>query len=579
MFCTKCGKELYEGDLFCAYCGAEVRRHKPEGNEEVIFNPPFKLEAQKRTNEILKATEQSDDANAEEKKRHEAIAFDWNLDGFPTAGPKKTEDIAFNWDSVIERKNTGKSPAEPNIEKIAFKNEDFSWQEVLHEKTANATESTTPFMVNEPEKVMSTEELEKEIFGTATIGEEGAKEERDNRFYTFNKKNDAFDELLEKERERMRSMEEAYNRQLTDMDYTWVPEVFPPREERKTGHAEQMTRITREDDDKSDYGRIDGRVGNENENIALSEAKGNIRVVHISQPILPQSVDLTKCAAEDTRKTKTDVAEEASLRNEDSQHDLLSGKDKEKLRYSDIFPKAEVSNVDNDGNHDAGTADYGENRPTKKRRLLKALVTVLLLALAIEGGALAVKFFAPESKVSAMIDSAIFKATDLFIGSSTPQNADGDDDGGLVSADDGKAAYFSNLVIEKATDIKSIGSVSYNPEMTYISGKEYSFAEIPETEAFIDAEWADAGVTYGEKLLEAVIKYYDGWIDTNLESNLMGINTLEIGEIRTGTEGFYVLCEVTYATADGEELSQYQTVFVKISNGLMVINEIKEERF
>ena len=54
MFCTKCGKELYEGDRFCAFCGAEVRSRSASKNDDIVFNPPFKLEAQKKTEEILK---------------------------------------------------------------------------------------------------------------------------------------------------------------------------------------------------------------------------------------------------------------------------------------------------------------------------------------------------------------------------------------------------------------------------------------------------------------------------------------------------------------------------------------------
>ena len=47
MFCTKCGKELYDGDKFCAYCGAAVREPKLAKYDDVVFNPPFKIEAVK----------------------------------------------------------------------------------------------------------------------------------------------------------------------------------------------------------------------------------------------------------------------------------------------------------------------------------------------------------------------------------------------------------------------------------------------------------------------------------------------------------------------------------------------------
>lgn len=87
MFCTKCGKELYEGDRFCAFCGAEVRSRSASKNDDIVFNPPFKLEAQKKTEEILKAAEER--REEEKKAKRETVAFDWNLEGFPTTRPKR----------------------------------------------------------------------------------------------------------------------------------------------------------------------------------------------------------------------------------------------------------------------------------------------------------------------------------------------------------------------------------------------------------------------------------------------------------------------------------------------------------
>ena len=60
MFCTKCGKKLYEGDAFCGHCGAKVREDLMfksdsknfSGYEEVVFNPPFRREAERRTQNI-----------------------------------------------------------------------------------------------------------------------------------------------------------------------------------------------------------------------------------------------------------------------------------------------------------------------------------------------------------------------------------------------------------------------------------------------------------------------------------------------------------------------------------------------
>ena len=109
MFCTKCGKKLFDGDSYCGYCGAKVREElmfKTETKtqsritayDEVVFNPPFKAEAQRRTQHIEEETKPYSS-----EPRKERVTLDWNLDGFPQAD-RKQDDFEINWDAVIEKK-------------------------------------------------------------------------------------------------------------------------------------------------------------------------------------------------------------------------------------------------------------------------------------------------------------------------------------------------------------------------------------------------------------------------------------------------------------------------------------------
>ena len=499
MFCTKCGKELYEGDRFCAFCGAEVRSRSASKNDNIVFNPPFKLEAQKKTEEILKAAEER--REEEKKAKRETVAFDWNLEGFPTTRPQKTEDVDFNWDSVLEKRSRiGSDAVYPE------KKEPVELQEPTVEKIE---------LPETRDEAMPVEELEKELFGSL-------EKEPDDRFYTFNQKNNAFQELLDKEKERVRSLEDEYNKQLAEMDYTWVPDVFPAKHKPEPGKE-----IQAEPDEPV--------------------------LIGVVQPQTPQTLDLTK----------ETVIPPSNASNEES-----TPTDKEKLRYSDIFPRVDTPGSGGSG---SGSAfDEEEEEPLKKHTGLKILIAILIIALVLEGIILAIKFFAPDSKASQMVNDVIFKVADIFTGGS-------DEPANDVQDDDVKSAYISGIVTEKAADVKTIGSVIYNPQLVYDKSKAYSFDEIASADEFVDAEWKDASATYGEKLIETIIKYYDGWIDTKKDESLVGINTLEIGEIKTGQSGFYTLCKVTYAGADGSEISDVQTVYTVISNGLMVINEIKEE--
>ena len=133
MFCTKCGKELHEGDIFCAYCGNKVRAQAAFENNmgrysEVVFNPPFKVEAQRRTEEITREVKKYS-----QEPRRESLQFDWNLDGFPGTGKRKDEDFKFNWDDVLEKKRDSR---EIEVEKILFVTEEEKPEEPKEDKEA-----------------------------------------------------------------------------------------------------------------------------------------------------------------------------------------------------------------------------------------------------------------------------------------------------------------------------------------------------------------------------------------------------------------------------------------------------------
>ena len=565
MFCTKCGKELYEGDRFCGFCGAEVRNRIASKNDEIVFNPPFKIEAQKKTEEILKAVEE----RKEEAARKETVAFNWNLEGFPAAQPKKTEEVDFNWDSVLERKNKNQpqpryteqkmfAEAEPEIPQ-----EPVKMQFEIPRQPAMTPEFEIKQTPDEDEE-MSVEELEKEIFGDSQrIG--------DDRFFTFNQKNNEFQKLLDKEKERVQNLEQEYNRQFAEMDYTWVPEVFPVKRvsaQKKEPKAEPIAEIKKE-----------------------AESAADTVLIGVTQPVTPKTVDFTaegisakkessqsdrdqsapqKRMPSGNKPTGGDSKDATPSESAESASEANAPSGNDKLRYSDIFPRVDVKS---DGSSVADN-DYYENHeePVKKHIVLRALVTILIIALVIEAAVLAIKFFAPESKASEMINDTLFKVADLFTGNSGEniENTEGGEE-------DIMGAYMANIVTEKSANVKTIGSVIYNPELVYDKNKTYSFAEISTADEFVDGQWEETNATYGERLMEAVIKHYDGWLSTNEDESLVGINTLEIGETKTGQSGFYTLCKVTFAKADGSEASTVQTVYTVISGELMVINEIKEE--
>ena len=586
MFCTKCGKELYDGDRFCAHCGAEVREPKRARYDDVVFNPPFKLEAEKRTEEILRATE----TPKPEHKSRETVAFDWNLEGFPSAQPRKTEAVDFNWDSVVERRNSSRGIT---VEKIQPEKESFfRSQDIEPEYKPEPETEPEPEPEPESEPVLSIEELERELFGSeneenalskdieptiiapgagtsARDWQAAAEHEKDapgcsgdERFYTYNQKFDAFQELLDKERERLKNLEGSYNRDKEAMDYTWAGEVFPELENTKEETSAEPEAEPEPVAEPEPATEPEPAVEPEQE----PQEEKPVEFVGVAAPAATMAIDLS---TENTESTPS----------------------KTKLRYSDVFPR---DLVNDNGTGPADTAQEGkeikplggiyddldddDEEPEKRHILAKVIIAILIILIVIEGGILAVKFIAPESKVSLWANDLMLSAIDLIIG----KESDEDTDDPMPSSNNEKEVYMSGLVDKASEDMKTIGEAVYSPELKFSMLEDYSFEEISAAEAFVDADWLEDAqgnsVTYGQRLTETLIRYYDGWQDANTDKSLVGINKLEIGEIRTGKEGFYALCRVTYAGEDGSETVRYQTVYLRISQDAMIINEIKEDK-
>lgn len=124
MICKNCGKELSSEDKFCSRCGSKVEALVEAAFEEVVFNPPFKVENEMR--EAAKETAAKEPITTEElskaeaiKRRFDTIDFTWDLSGFPSdkkAEKKATEDIVFDWTSQAAPKQKTEEPAFREVE-------------------------------------------------------------------------------------------------------------------------------------------------------------------------------------------------------------------------------------------------------------------------------------------------------------------------------------------------------------------------------------------------------------------------------------------------------------------------------
>lgn len=704
MFCTKCGSELHEGDRFCANCGAKVRdeeitqEEKPK-YEGIVYNPPFKLEAERRTAEIEKARQAQSQQN--EIKR-EPVNFDWNLEGFPEAEPKKSEDVDFNWGEVVERRRR--------------RRQDDVVSPFTHDVQETPTRVTDddPMFRKAEDTPMTAAELEKELFGPDYKGLSAFRDDemREStaqleKFYTYNQKKEAFQALLDQEYARLQNMEEARKPDTDSLDYTWAERLFPgsranveppvvqekpPQRKRSVqtevqppvstpaqGEAAAITAdpiVTMNRPEASSDNTEQAAEAAAMQSAAV-EAQNNLTadtpaelmdatidfsavraarrqtkqmetptgenaedVVAVSQQqenqppkaVIPEAAPTAmpqQAPAVDAQQASTANAQQAPLTEEPqrirkrpepapdrpvvryeelhpeyqpeedpdnlfSDVDVLPSthQEKSKLRYSDVFPKGFVDDGDNQRHSAAGSDEPiwvhpSEEKEVSRREseedtgkmsiLVKLLIVLLAILIVAEGILLVTKFIAPDSAFSQKTNELIETVLDKITG--------GDDDGIGGNADPGTVDVTSDTdvgqALAKIPQPATIGEVAEAASLKYNLSREYAFEEIAQTTDFTNATWrtGDDGnkETYADGIVQAIVTYYDDWQGSNKDQSLIGINKLEIGEIRTGVSGYYTLCRLTFATSDNTGVLKYSTVHVLVSGDSAEVDEVKEE--
>jgi len=623
MYCTKCGKELYPGDRFCAHCGSEVRAARPTVYDDIVFNPPFREEARRRTEEITDSFVGFKDTTLEEKKpeyRRETVAFDW---GMEKRDSRKIESSDFDWSQVAEL-GTKRKPLKLEVEQIEPRNQRFfvTEPEKPEVKVVGFAQPAGTIYFEKEEAPMSIEDLEREIFGaddrmlpkkeekietleeTKVFTKGGQEKEEpqflEEKFYTFNQKCDAFDELIQKEKEHLESMgvdvektkavsiqenlpkeepkeepfeeifnndlqkdelpkEELYhpefenNEKLIKKDYSYfeMPDPEVPVLEDILEEAEKEKQV------KLRYSDVFPRVpvdenGNPVENSENYEPSPEAKVKH--EPVVPKIIAENKAKKEALeKKVETTYYNKRPEKKEEERRDLTG-----------IFDPVEIE----------------EDEPKKRHIFAKIIIFILVVLLLCEGVILGVKFVAPDSEFSKWVSEKTIVLIDYgmsIINGENPFKDKGSDN----DATGEEANSYKILVDDAAKSSKKIGEITYSSDVEYNKLSKFEFPEVATASEFVDEVWfTDASgneKTYGQILMSTIVSYFDGWKDINKDESLVGINKLEIGETKIGDTGFYTLARITYAGDDGGEVVKYQTVYTRVSDKSIVINMVKEE--
>jgi Si:dkey-72g4.2 protein (fragment) len=208
MYCKKCGKRLADGDKFCGNCGTKI-----DASE---INIGFAEEEPKP------------------KKNFDFGDFNWDLDGYPDEDKAKTEDVDFNWNTVLEEKKRKDIEEKSFTETIMTENElfdriqsednakdaseiSFNWElgsttrvekadrfESIIPKVEEKAELEIPVEVSEEhEEVKDLVDIDEAL--AAGLAAASSPRRSIDKFYTFNQKNEEFQALLDQEYERLRN--------------------------------------------------------------------------------------------------------------------------------------------------------------------------------------------------------------------------------------------------------------------------------------------------------------------------------------------------------------------------------------
>ncbi len=227
MYCRKCGRAIEEGDAFCTNCGTPVPAEELVSRRmnTAAHNPEFKWDVREEF---------------PEPKKRETMVFNW-ADGSMTpvsrdAGSEPAAEPSFRTPEPEPVTEPSVREPEPAAEPLPVETEPTRVFTVPEEPTVAPYAAPTDTLVREPYETAElpretapapSDTTEREIFRDIERADEEAVRRRDDRFYTFTRKNEEFQRLLDREYERIRRNGTPVERPLR-MDSPLFPEEPAP---------------------------------------------------------------------------------------------------------------------------------------------------------------------------------------------------------------------------------------------------------------------------------------------------------------------------------------------------------------
>lgn len=592
MFCKECGKSINDDSKFCSYCGSKV---EPIDKMQSFEN--FSNEAN-NPHEVQQKTAGRTDSQTPEKSIKDinlkrTANFNWDLDGFPSDDQRKEKKISIDWDDVLMSGNQDNDSTKIRRDTKGRKTDSFFFATKINDSDKSVQNNDDV-------------DLQSFLFEDKTNNQDfSGKSDADfvengdsvavNKFYTFNKKNEEFQRLLDKEYEKLKN-DDGFQ-EIEDDEKEFCTSDDSSSEAKKGGEESELdSPIFLKPRSNGD---ISGEV--ENSGVGVLEdgdrpkeagngehipserngSEGDIEVKNdgdendsiISEP---EGVELQEGQADSQSEPSED--ELKSRRNRRGRADNRS---KTKFDFHAIFDDEDVidsSNIIkqkkthkkddelienvklNDSKDEDQVTDEEDKPKSKGKKILSILFYIILIIVIL---ILGIKLVAPDSSLAINIDRAYETVIDKITGK-TPKGAQVEE-----------SKTIEDWIADASSANQNISKIESDPEIKVdITNKD--FKGMDASKPFSDSIWytTDDGqdVYYGGDIVKAVVAYYSDLNTSSGGINDTKIDHLKIGEIRTGEFGFFVATSFN----DDKERKNIYNLYIEPEGTVMKVKDSVE---
>ena len=592
MFCKECGKSINDDSKFCSYCGSKV---EPIDKMQSFEN--FSNEAN-NPHEVQQKTAGRTDSQTPEKSIKDinlkrTANFNWDLDGFPSDDQRKEKKVSIDWNDVLMSGNQDNDSTKIRRDTKGRKTDSFFFATQIHDGDKSVQNNDDV-------------DLQSFLFEDKTNNQDfSGKSDADfvengdsvavNKFYTFNKKNEEFQRLLDKEYEKLKN-DDGFQ-EIEDDEKEFCTSDDSSSEAKKGGQESEL------DSPLFLKPRSNGDISGEIENSGVgvledgdrpkeagngeqipserSDSEGDIEVKDCgdeNDSIIsePEGVELQEGQADSQSEPSED--ELKSRRNRRGRADNRS---KTKFDFHAIFDDEDVidsSNIIkqkkthkkddelienvklNDSKDEDQVKDEEDKPKSKGKKILSILFYIILIIVIL---ILGIKLVAPDSSLAINIDRAYETVIDKITGK-TPKGAQVEE-----------SKTIEDWIADASSANQNISKIESDPEIKVdITNKD--FKGMDASKPFSDSIWytTDDGqdVYYGGDIVKAVVAYYSDLNTSSGGINDTKIDHLKIGEIRTGEFGFFVATSFN----DDKERKNIYNLYIEPEGTVMKVKDSVE---